>query len=69
MRIAGVIRESKGPWPSPIVLVTKKDGGIRFCVDYRKLNSVTTRDVYPLPRVDDLLELLSGNSWFSSLVL
>lgn len=69
MKNKGVIEESKSPWISPAVLVKKKDGSIRFCVDYRKLNSVTKKDSYPIPRIDDMLDRLSGNSWFSSLDL
>lgn len=64
-----VIEESQSPWVSPAVMVKKKDGSIRFCVDYRKLNSVTSKDSYPIPRIDDMLDQLSGNSWFSSLDL
>lgn len=69
MRRQGVIEESQSPWASPAVLVKKKDGTIRFCVDYRKLNAVTKKDSYPMPRIDDILDQLSGNSWFSSLDL
>ena len=65
----GVITPSHSPWASPIVLVRKKDGTFRFCIDYRKLNSVTIRDAHPLPRVDDLLEALNGSSIFSTLDL
>ncbi|GBL72224.1 Retrovirus-related Pol polyprotein from transposon 412 [Araneus ventricosus] len=49
----GIVEESSGPWASPIVLVKKKDGSTRFCVDYRKLNEITKKDSYPLPRIDD----------------
>ena len=45
----------------------KKDGTTRFCVDYRKLNKVTRKDSYPLPRIDDILDQLSGSKWFSTL--
>ena len=69
MRSRGVIEESQSPWVSPAVLVKKKDGSIRFCVDFRKLNAVTIKDLYPLPRIDDILDQLSGNSWFSTLDL
>ena len=65
----GVIEPSKSPWCSLIALVHKKDGSTRFCVDYRKLNSVTHKDTYPLPRLDSTLDSLSGSSWFSTLDL
>ncbi len=58
MEKEGTIVKSSGPWCSLIVLVRKKDGTIRFCVDYRKLNDATHKDAYPLPRIDDILEAL-----------
>lgn len=69
MKTQGVIEESKSPWVSPVVLVKKKEGTIRFCVDYRKLNAVTHKDSYPLPRIDDILDQLAGNVWFTTLDL
>jgi len=65
----GVIEPSASPWASPIVLVGKKDGNTWFCVDYRKLNHVTHKDSYPLPRIDDTIETLSGAKLFSTLDL
>ena len=64
-----VVEPSTSPWSSPIVLVTKKDGSIRFCVDFRRLNEITRKDAYPLPRVDDTLDTLAGSRWFSTLDL
>ena len=65
----GVIQQSNSPWASPIVLVKKKDGKFRFCVDYRKLNAATKRDAHPLPRIDDLLDSLQGSTMLSTLDL
>ena len=69
METQGIIRKSSSPWASPVVIVEKKDNTRRICVDYRKLNAVTKADVYPLPRVDDLLESFRGANWFTTLDL
>ena len=62
-----VIEPAEGPWASPVVLIPKPDGSVRFCVDYRRLNSVITKDSYALPRVDDSLDSLGGAQYFSTL--
>ena len=64
-----VISPSKSPWASPIVLVQKKDGSTRFCVDYRKINKVTRKDAYPVPRINNTLDTLAGTTLFSTLDL
>ena len=64
-----VIEPSNSAWSSPIVLVTKKDGSTRFCVDYRHVNDLTVKDAYPIPRVDECLDSLSGSKWFNCLDL
>ena len=65
----GVIQPSTSPWASPIVLVQKKDGGVRFCVDYRKLNAVAKFDAYPMPRVEEIFEQIGRAEIISTLDL
>jgi hypothetical protein len=62
----GVIESAQSPWASNIVLVRKKDGTLRCCIDYRQLNKVTRKDAYPLPRTDTCLDAMSGAQWFST---
>ena len=64
-----IIEPSESPWASPVVLVRKKDGTLRYCVDYRKLNGVTRKDSYPLPRIDESLDALAKTQYFSTLDL
>ncbi|UYV60862.1 K02A2.6-like [Cordylochernes scorpioides] len=63
----GIIRQSSSPWSFPVILVKKRDGKYRFCVDYRKLNEVTVKDVYPIPRIDDVMDTLQGSKYFSAI--
>ena len=69
MEETGAIRRSNSPWASPIVLVKKKDGSLRFCIDLRKLNARTIKDAYSLPRIEESLDCLNGASIFTSLDL
>ena len=64
-----LIQPSESPWASPVVLVRKKNGKLRFCIDYRKLNSVTQQDGHPLPRIDELLDIFGKAKYFSTLDL
>lgn len=66
---AGIIKESRSPYASPIVLARKKNGQLRMCVDYRTLNRRTTPDQYTVPRINDALDCLTGSKWFSVLDL
>ena len=63
---AGVIQPSNSPWCNAVVLVRKKDGSLRFCIDFRKLNSLTVKDSHPLPRICETLESLAGAAHFST---
>ena len=64
---AGFVAESDSPWACPIVLVRKKDGTLRFCCDWRRLNSVTRRDAMPLPRIDDMIDRLAKAKFFTKI--
>ena len=65
----GVIRPSQSNYASPIVLVRKKNGALRMCVDYRQLNAKVKGDAYPLPRIDESLDILGGAKYFSTIDL
>jgi predicted aspartyl protease len=66
---SGAIRPSTSPFGAPVLFVVKKDGSLRMCVDYRRLNNVTVKNKYPLPRIDDLLDRLNGAQYFTALDL
>lgn len=65
----GVVVPSTSSWASPIVLVTKSDGSLRFCADFRVVNNLTVKDSYPLPQIDNTIDALRGAKWFSTLDL
>ncbi|KAK1665150.1 hypothetical protein QYE76_053309 [Lolium multiflorum] len=69
MLAKGLIRPSASPWRSPVLFVDKKDGTIRLCTDYRKLNDVTIKNKYPLPKIEDLFDQLTGATVFSKIDL
>ena len=60
MLTSGVIHLSNSPWSLPVVMVKKKDGSLRFCIDFRQFNAATIKDAHPLPHIDDLLDALHG---------
>ncbi|GMF40664.1 unnamed protein product [Phytophthora fragariaefolia] len=62
-----LIRPSPSPWASPVLMIRKPDGGIRFCIDYRRLNAVTIKDCYPMPLIDDILDVLGKAKLFSTM--
>ncbi|OWZ08445.1 hypothetical protein PHMEG_00019015 [Phytophthora megakarya] len=65
----GFIRESRSPWASPVLMLRKPDGGIRFCIDYRRLNAVTVKDCYLMPLIDDILDVLGDTRLFQLWIL
>ena len=65
----GYIRPSSSPWGALVLFVTKKDGSMRMCIDYRSLNEVTIKNKYPLPQIDDLFDQLQGAKYFSKIDL
>jgi hypothetical protein len=69
MLTKGVIEPSNSPWAAPVVLVRKKDQSLRYCVDFRRLNSITKKDSYPLPRIDEALDSLGNSKFFTTLDL
>ena len=69
LKLANLIEPADSPWAAPVVMVTKPDGSWRFCVDFRKVNNLTIKDSYPLPRTDDTLASLAGATIFTSLDL
>ena len=69
VRLGIISDQAESPWAAPIVLVKKKDGTIRLCIDYRLLNQVVARSSYPLPKINEIFAVLQGMRYFSSLDL
>jgi len=67
MKDMGVIEDGHSPWASPVVLIPKPDGSVRFCIDYRKVNDLTVPDTHPMPRIDDLIDKI-GSAKFKTKV-
>ena len=65
----GIIEPSNSDWTEPIILVSRKDGSLRLCVDYRRLNGASQSDAYPMPRIDELIDRLGGCKFISTLDL
>ena len=64
---AGVVKPSNSPWCNAVILVRKKDGSLRFCIDFRRLNSLTVKDSHPLPRICETLESLAGAAHYTTI--
>ena len=64
-----IIERSVSGWSSSVILVRKKDGSLRFCFDYRRLNEISQKNVYPLPRIDTCLDAMNGAQWFNTVDL
>ena len=69
MLSTGIIRKSKSPWSSNVVLVRKKNGKLRICVDYRMLNKRSVKDAYALPKIEEIFDVLQGSKYFSTIDL
>ena len=65
----GIVERTNSEWSSPVLLVKRKDGTLRFCVDFRRLNEITIKDCYPLPRIEDSLDALGGSHFFTTIDL
>ena len=69
MQELGIIEDSTSPWSSPVICVPKPEGGLRLCMDYRKLNAVTSTDVYPLPNIEHLVQKISTAKFITTMDL